>query len=186
MLHYRLKDGWRTEQSMADGMLQMMNEFMQQNAQLPQGPGPASPFAMEQMRRELERAQHSGSPAWAAEFDPGMQAPQMGPSMQKQPAGFNPAEFAKFQQMNSSARTASPVAAEQPSMMGGYQRPMYGMGGMGMGMGMGGMGMGMMPQNYSQQNFQQPAQSSSKGKERLVELDDQDWEAHFASTSKQS
>jgi peroxin-5 len=180
MLQYRLKDGRRTEQSMADGMLQMMNEFMQQNAQLPQGPGPASPFAMEQMRRELERAQHSGSPAWAAEFDPGMQAPQMGPSMQKQPAGFNPAEFAKFQQMNSSTRTASPVAAEQPSMMGGYQRPMYGMGGMGMGMGMGGMGMGMMPQNYSQQNFQQPAQSSSKGKERLVELDDQDWEAHFA------
>jgi peroxin-5 len=161
----------------------MMNEFMQQNAQLPQGPGPASPFAMEQMRRELERAQHSGSPAWAAEFDPGMQAPQMGPSMQKQSAGFNPAEFAKFQQMNSNARTASPVTAEQPSMMGGYQRPMggmgMGMGGMGMGMGMGGMGMGMMPQNYSQQNFQQPMQSSAKGKERLVELDDQDWEAHF-------
>jgi peroxin-5 len=160
----------------------MMNEFMQQNAQLPQGPGPASPFAMEHMRRELERAQHSGSPAWAAEFDPGMQAPQMGPSMQDRPAGFNPAEFAKFQHMNAAARTASPVAADQPAMMG-YQRPMYG-GGMGMGMGMGGMGMGMggmgmMPQNYSQ-NAQQPMQAAGKGKERLVELDDQDWEAHFA------
>jgi peroxin-5 len=160
----------------------MMNEFMQQNAQLPQGPGPASPFAMEHMRRELERAQHSGSPAWAAEFDPGMQAPQMGPSMQDRPAGFNPAEFAKFQHMNAAARTASPVAADQPAMMG-YQRPMYGggmsmgMGGMGMGMGMGGMG--MMPQNYSQ-NAQQPMQAAGKGKERLVELDDQDWEAHFA------
>jgi peroxin-5 len=158
----------------------MMNEFMQQNAQLPQGPGPASPFAMEHMRRELERAQHSGSPAWAAEFDPGMQAAQMGSTMQERPAGFNPAEFAKFQQMNSAARTASPTTAEQPSMMG-YQRPMYGMNtGMGMGMGMGGMGMGMMPQNYSSQNFQQPMQNSAKGKERLVELDDQDWEAHFA------
>jgi peroxin-5 len=170
---------------MTDGCAQMMNEFMQQNAQLPQGPGPASPFAMEQMRRELERAQHSGSPAWAAEFDPGMQAPQMGPSMQKQPA-FNPAEFAKFQQMNAAARTASPVAADQPSMMGGYQRPMMGMGMGGMGMGMGGMGMGMgmMPQNYSQQNMQQPAQSSAKGKERLVELNDQDWEAHFAELEK--
>jgi peroxin-5 len=157
----------------------MMNEFMQQNAQLPQGPSPASPFAMEHMRRELERAQHSGSPAWAAEFDPGMQAPQMGPAIQERPAGFNPAEFAKFQHMNAAARTASPVAADQPSMMG-YQRPMYGGGGgMGMTMGMGGMGMGMMPQNYSQ-NFQQPAQTSAKGKERLVELDDQDWEAHFA------
>lgn len=155
----------------------MMNEFMQQNAQLPQGPGPASPFAMEQMRRELERAQHSGSPAWAAEFDPGMQAPQMGPSMQEQrPAGFNPAEFAKFQQMNPTERTASPSTAAQPSMMG-YQRPMQNFG-MGMGMGMGGMG--MMQQPYAPQNFQQPMQSSGKGKERMVELDDQDWEAQFA------
>ena len=154
-----------------------MNEFMQQNAQLPQGPGPASPFAMEQMRRELERAQHSGSPAWAAEFDPGMQAPQMGPSMQEQrPAGFNPAEFAKFQQMNPAERTASPSTAAQPSMMG-YQRPMQNFG-MGMGMGMGGMG--MMQQPYAPQNFQQPMQASGKGKERMVELDDQDWEAQFA------
>src|SRR5690242_2166933 len=126
----------------------MMNEFMQQNAQLPQGPGPASPFAMEQMRRELERAQHSGSPAWAAEFDPGMEAPAaMGPGMQERPAGFSPAEFAKFQQMNPTARTASPTVNSPPSMMGGYQRPMYGMG-MGMGMGGMGMGMGMMQQPY--------------------------------------
>lgn len=168
-------------QQMGGGSDGMMNDFMQQNAQLPQGPGPASPFAMEQMRRELERVQHSASPAWAAEFDPGMQAPQMGPSMQERPAGFSPAEFAKFQQMNPNARTASPSAAEQPSMMGGYQRPMYGMN---MGMGMGGMGMGMMPQNYSTQNFQQPMQTSAKGKERLVELDDKDWEAHFAELEK--
>jgi peroxin-5 len=162
----------------------MMNEFMQQNAQLPQGPGPASPFAMEQMRRELERAQHSGSPAWAAEFDPGMEAPAaMGPGMQERPAGFNPAEFAKFQQMNPNARTASPTVNSPSSMMGGYQRPMYS-GGMGMGMGaMGGMGMGMgmMQQPYAPQNFQQqPMQDGGKGKGRMVELDDQDWEAHFA------
>jgi peroxin-5 len=159
----------------------MMNEFMQQNAQLPQGPGPASPFAMEQMRRELERAQHSGSPAWAAEFDPGMEAPAaMGPGMQERPAGFNPAEFAKFQQMNPNARTASPTVNSPQSMMGGgYQRPMYGMGigGMGMGMGMGGMG---MQQPYAPQNMQQPMQDSGKGKGRMVELDDQDWEAQFA------
>ena len=154
----------------------MMNEFMQHNAQLPQGHGPASPFAMEQMRRELERAQHSGSPAWAAEFDPGMQAPQMGPTMQERPAGFSPAEFSKFQQMNPTARTASPTTASQPSMTG-YQRPMYGMG---MGMGMGGMSMGMMQQPYAPQNFQQPVQDSGKGKNRMVELDDKDWEAQFA------
>lgn len=153
---------------------------MQQNAQLPQGPGPASPFAMEQMRRELERAQHSGSPAWAAEFGPGMQAPQMGPTMQERPAGFSPAEFSKFQQMNPTARTASPTTASQPSMTG-YQRPMFGMG---MGMGMGGMGMGMMQQPYAPQNLRQPVQDAGKGKERMVELDDKDWEAHFAELEK--
>ncbi|KAF1833058.1 TPR-like protein [Decorospora gaudefroyi] len=182
-----LQESMRSQQ-MAGGSDGMMNEFMQQNAQLPHGPGPASPFAMEQMRRELERMeqrpQRMGSPAWAAEFDPGMQTPQMGPAMQDRPAaGFSPAEFAKFQQMNPTARTASPTTASQPSM-NGYQQPMYGMG-MGMG-GMGGMGMGMgmMQQPYAPQNFQQPMQNSGKGKERMVELDDQDWEAQFAELDK--
>ncbi|KAF2662770.1 TPR-like protein [Lophiostoma macrostomum CBS 122681] len=172
-----LQEGMRS-QHMGGGSDGMMNDFMQQPAQLPQGHGPASPFAMEQMRRELERAQHSGSPAWAAEFDPGMEAPAaMGPGMQERPAGFNPAEFAKYQQMNPTARTASPTVSSPPSMMG-YQRPMgYGMGMNGMGMG---MGMGMMQQPYAPQNFQQPMQDSGKGKERMVELDDQDWEAQFA------
>ncbi|CAI6271627.1 unnamed protein product [Periconia digitata] len=180
-----LQEGMRS-QHMGSGSDGMMNEFMQQNVQLPQGPGPASPFAMEQMRRELERAQHSGSPAWAAEFDPGMEAPAaMGPSMQERPAGFNPAEFAKFQQMNPTARTASPTVNSPSPMMGGYQRPMYGMG-MGMGMGMNGMGMGMgMQQPYGPQNHQQqPMQDSGKGKGRMVELDDQDWEAQFAELEK--
>lgn len=173
-----MQEGMRSQQ-MGGGVDGMMNEFMQQPAQLPQGHGPASPFAMEQMRRELERAQHSGSPAWAAEFDPGMEIPAtMGPGLQERPAGFSPAEFAKYQQMNSTARTASPTLASPPSMMG-YQRPMgYGMGMGGMGMGYGGMG--MMQQPYGPQNFQQPVQDSGKGKGRMVELDDQDWEAQFA------
>ncbi|KAI0588677.1 peroxisomal targeting signal receptor [Pyrenophora tritici-repentis] len=140
-----MQEGMRSQQ-MGGPSDAMMNEFMNQNAQLPQGPGPASPFAMEQMRRELERVQqHSPSPAWAAEFDPGMQAPQMGSAMQERPAGFNPAEFAQFQQMNSTARTASPTTASQPSMSG-YQQ--------------------------------------GKGKGRMVELDDQDWEAQFAELEK--
>ncbi|KAF2009836.1 TPR-like protein [Aaosphaeria arxii CBS 175.79] len=173
-----MAEGMRS-QHMGGGSDAMMNEFMQQPAHLPQGPGPASPFAMEQMRRELERTQHSGSPGWAAEFDPGMEAPSaMGPAMQERPAGFSPAEFAKYQQMNPTARTASPMASQSPSMMG-YQRPMggYGMGMGGMGMG---YGMGMMQQPYAPQNFQQPVQDSGKGKGRMVELDDKDWEAQFA------
>lgn len=169
---------------MGGGQDNMMDEFLHHSNQLPQGPAPASPFAMEQMRRELERASHrSGSPAWAAEFDPGVEGPAvMDPGLQgPRAAGFNPAEFANYQHISSNARTASPTLNSQPSMMG-YQRPMnYG----GMGIGMGGMGMGMgmgiMQQPFGgASGFQQPMQAEGKGKSRMVELDDKDWEAQFA------
>lgn len=132
-------------------------------------PGPQSPFAMEQMRREIEQVrQGGGAPGgWAAEFDPG----QMEATFQKPtPRGFSPADFAKFQQ--SSARTASPTTSTPASMMG-YQRPM------GMGY-MNGMGMGGMMNNYAPMNYQQPIQHEGKGKGRMVELDDENWEAQFA------
>ncbi|KAF2750736.1 TPR-like protein [Sporormia fimetaria CBS 119925] len=175
-----LQEGMRS-QAMGGGSDGMMNEFMQQPTQLPQPHGPASPFAMEHMRRELERAQHSGSPGWAAEFDPGMEAPAaMGPGMQEQrPQGFSPAEFAKYSAMNPTARSASPVVSSPPSMMA-YQRPMMGMGMGGMGMGMG-MGMSYSPMMHSPgyQN-QTPVHQQDKGKGRMVELDDKDWEEQFA------
>ncbi|KAF2806984.1 peroxisomal targeting signal receptor [Mytilinidion resinicola] len=173
-----LQEGMRS-QAMGGGQDNMMNEFLNHPSQLPQGPNPASPFAMEQMRRELERtSQRTGSPAWAAEFDPGVQGPAaMDPGMQgPRSAGFNPAEFAKYEHMNATARAASPSMASQAGMMG-YQRPMYGGG---MGMGMGGMGMGMGGMGMMQQPYQQPIQAEGKGKGRMVELDDKDWEAQFA------
>lgn len=153
-----------------------MNEFLQQPGQIPQGPGPASPFAMEQMRRELERASHrTPSPAWAAEFDPGMDAAAMEARF-NQPgnAHFNTADFQKFQMNNNNAARAASPATANASM--GYQRPM------GYGMGMGGMGMGMNYTPMMQQQYtpQQPQQAEGKGKGRLVELDDKDWEAQFA------
>jgi tetratricopeptide (TPR) repeat protein len=61
-------------------------------------------------------------------------------------------------------------------MMAGYQRPM-GMGYMGMG------GMGMMRPSYTPMGMQQqPAEAATqdKGKGRMVELDDENWEAQFA------
>jgi peroxin-5 len=153
-----------------------MDEFLQQPAQLPQGP--ASPWAMENMRHELERMQQngSGSGAWSSEFDPGLQHGIQGA---QSPAGFNPAEFSRFQQNAGVPRTASPITSQQ-SAMPGY-RPQMGMqygGGMNMGM----MGMGMQ-RNYSpmqQQQPGQPMQAEGKGKERMIELDEKDWEAQFA------
>ncbi|KAL2009578.1 hypothetical protein VTN00DRAFT_5385 [Thermoascus crustaceus] len=172
---------------MVGGQDQMMDEFMQQPSQIPQGPGPAQPFAMEHMRRELEHLQNTpprtGSPGWAADFDAGEQA-RMEAAFQSSKApvmnggGFTPAEFARFQQQSRTGmpRTSSPVTSTPSPMMAGYQRPLGGMGYMGMG------GMGMMRPYGPMGMQQQPAEisTSDKGKGRMVELDDQNWEAQFA------
>lgn len=167
----------------------MMDEFAQQPGQIPGAP--PQPFAMEQLRRELDQFQttppRTGSPGWAAEFDAGeharMEAAFAGPQgpMMNNASGFTPAEFARFQQQSRAGmpQTANPVASAPSPMMAGYQRPM-GMGGY---MGMGGMG--MMPQTFNPMAMQQQPQSAEattqdKGKGRMVELDDENWEAQFA------
>jgi tetratricopeptide (TPR) repeat protein len=167
----------------------MMDEFAQQSAQLPGGVNQQMRMEMEQVRHQLEQFQQTprtGSPGWAAEFDPGeharMEAAFAGPKgpMMDNSSGFTPAEFARFQQQSTMSvpQSASPVTAGQSPMMGGYQRPM-GMGYMGYG------GMGMMQPGYSpmmhQQQHQQPAEATAqdKGKGRMIELDDENWEAQF-------
>ena len=159
-----------------------MQSFLQQNGQLHQES--PQPFAMEQMRKDLEGyrtgTSRTGSPAWAAEFDPAEQArmeaafqvPKVGGFV---PAGLSPAEFQRFQQMERSApaRLTNPVS-QTPMAMAGYQRPV--------GMGYG-TNMGMMRSPYGQFTVQQrtpDATTAGKGKARMVELDDQDWEQQFA------
>ncbi|KAF5866021.1 Peroxisomal membrane signal receptor PTS1 [Aspergillus alliaceus] len=168
---------------------EMMDEFAQQPGQIP-GAAP-QPFAMEHLRRELDQFQNTpprtGSPGWAAEFDPGeqarMEAAFAGPKgpLMNNGSGFTPAEFARFQQQSRAGvpQTSSPVTSGQSPMMGGYQRPMGGMGYMGMG-GIGGMG--MMNPAYNPMGMQQPMEAATqdKGKGRMVELDDVNWEAQFA------
>ncbi|KAF3898267.1 Peroxisomal targeting signal receptor [Trichophyton interdigitale] len=167
---------------MMGGQDHMMDEFLKQNDQMQ---GPAQPFAMEQMRRELENfhpsPQRTGSPAWAAEFDPGEQArmeaafQSPAPGMMKGNTTFQASEFARFQQSRPGAvpGAASPMMSQyQGSMARGY--------GMGMGQ-MGMMGPGYMPMAMQQQPQQQPMeQQDVKGKGRMIELDDQNWEAQFA------
>ncbi|KAL5347565.1 Peroxisomal membrane signal receptor PTS1 [Pseudogymnoascus australis] len=162
----------------------MMNEFLQQGGQLPQAP--VDPFMMEAMHHAGPGIQRGTSPqaqGWAQEFQPGLpQESHMQPNFQTpQAAGFNPAEFSRFQQMNqpAAARTASPAAQMPMSGYNSYQRPM----GMGMGMGMNsgfGMGGGMMYQNQSQMPMnQQPQEAMDKGKGKMIELDDEHWEEQF-------
>ena len=159
-----------------------MQSFLHQNAQLPQDF--PQPFTMEQMRRDLDgfrtTAPRIHSPDWASEFDPGEQArmeaafqpPKAGGFV---PAGFTPAEFQRFQQMerNGSARVGSPTSHTQMGM-NSYNRPM--------GVGYG-MNMGMMYSQYrplSAQRRPSEQQTTGKGKGRMVELDEKDWEQQFA------
>jgi peroxin-5 len=151
-----------------------MNDFLQQPTQLP-GPGPAeAAWKMDKMMQSLPQNAPHADQQWATEFDPGLQ----GPAMQKNHTpGFSANDFAQF-------HSPSPVLAEQratspltgTSGVMGY-RPMMGS------YGLGGMGMMGMQQNYSPAfSMQQPQQQDAvgKGKNRMVELDDKEWEAQFA------
>lgn len=161
-----------------------MQNFLQQNGQLPQTL--PQPFAMEQMRRDLDGYRTTSpriqSPGWVAEFDPGeqarleaaFQAPKAGGFV---PAGFTPAEFQKFHQLEriGSPRISSPTS-QSPLGMNGYQRPM----GVNMGYGMG-TGIGQMRSQYAgMQRRTSEQQVNGKGKGRMTELDDKDWEQQFA------
>ena len=159
-----------------------MQNFLHQTTPLSQNL--AQPFAMEQMRRDLDgyriTAPGIHSPGWASEYDPGeqarmeaaFQAPKVGGFV---PAGFTPAEFQRFQQMerNGSARLGSPTSLAQ-SGMNGYSRPL----GMGYGMSMGMMGSPYRPMSMQRRPSEQ--QTTGKGKGRMVELDEKDWEEQFA------
>ena len=133
---------------------------------------------MEQMRRDLEgyrtRSPQIGSPIWASEYDPQEQARMEAAFQSPKSNGFSPAEYQRFQRMerNSQARNSSPLS-NNPFAMNGLQRPL----------GMG-YGMGMPVSSYRPMMHQQrrpsEAMVAGKGKERMVELDDKDWEQQFA------
>jgi peroxin-5 len=141
-----------------------MDGFIQQPI-LPQV-GPAQPFAMEQMRRELDKValdnSRTASPNWAAEFKPEQAGPTFRPHNNTIP-GFNALEFQKFQ-MNSRQSTPDQVYNQkqwQPQFINsgyiGMQSPQF------------------LPM---QQQQQQPIMDKGKGK--MVELDDKNWEQQFA------
>ncbi|KAF6220261.1 hypothetical protein HO133_003393 [Letharia lupina] len=160
----------------------MMQDFLQHNGQLHQDV--PQPFAMEQMRRDLDGYRTTTprihSPGWASEFDRGeqarleaaFQAPKSGGFV---PAGFTPAEFQRFQQIerNGSARVGSPTSYTDLGM-NGYNRSM----GMGYGMNIGMMGSQYRPMGLQRRPSEQ--QTTGKGKGRMVELDEKDWEQQFA------
>ena len=148
----------------------------------------SQPYTMEQMRRDLDgyrmTSPRPGPHEWAAEFDPAerahmdhaFQVPKTGGFV---PSGFTPAEFQKFEMMqrNGSPRIASPQS-HTPMAMNGFQRPI----GAGYGMGMGMMGTPYRPMGMQRRPSEQI--TTSKGKGRMVELNEKDWEAQFAEMDK--
>lgn len=161
---------------------EMMNGFMQQNGQLPNMPVEnVNQIRLDPPSQGIHLRSNTTSPSWASEFQPPPQAAME--AAFKVPPGtqFSPDDYAKFQQMNSQANSSrsSPMPsamAYQPLMMG-----MSRMGNMGMGYGMGGMYNSPMYHPAQQQPHQQPlgTMDQGKGKGKLVELDDQQWEEQF-------
>ena len=157
-------------------LLQMMDGFLLQNGDI--FSGSRQPFAMDQMHREIMDQSiaivRTDLQAWAAEYNPIEQARiettfQTPKSNGFVPSGFSPAEFQRFQQIerSSSSRTKSEM---QNTSVHRYQRPM-------------GIGYGVGVMN-STDRPPYPLQSlnllSGKGKGRMVELDDKNWEQEFA------
>ena len=107
-------------------------------------------------------------------MEPAFQAPKSGGFV---PAGFTPAEFQRFQQVerSGSTRIGSPTSNTQLGT-NSYNRPM----GMGYGMTMGMMGSPYRPMSLQRRPSEQQTTGKGKGKGRMVELDEKDWEQQFA------
>ncbi|KAI4238111.1 MAG: hypothetical protein LQ352_007896 [Teloschistes flavicans] len=170
-----LQESFRTQRNGADQEA-AMQEFLQERGQLPQDL--PTPFAMDQMRQDLDGYRVSSpvfkSQVWAKEFDPGNQARMEEVFRTSKtgglvPPGWSPAGFQHFQQIE---RIRSQQVSGPSAQVNGYRRPM------GMNYGMSSMGL------YDGQPFTQArhegADHLGKGKGRMVELDDKDWEKQFA------
>lgn len=162
-----------------------MNEFMQQGGQIPQSNSPG--FLMDMNHGQKFGVPQNGSyqdpsqSQWAKEFRPGVEDQARMEAAFHRPAGssFTAADFARFQQMGqtNTARSGSPMQQQNINGYSNY-RAMNSMT-MGMGFGMGGMGMGMGMQGYQAPIQQQQPEQVDKGKGKMIELDDENWEEQF-------
>ncbi|KAH7034899.1 uncharacterized protein B0I36DRAFT_238260 [Microdochium trichocladiopsis] len=159
---------------------EMMNAFMQQNGQLPSMPAEGmNQIRLDHPSQGVHMRANNASPAWAAEFQHNPQAAMEAAFKVPQGTQFSPDDYAKFQQMSAHQATSS-RASPMPTAMG-LQNPMMGSYGGMMGMGYGGMGGGMYAQQpmFHRQHSHHQQMDEGKGKGKLVELDDKQWEEQF-------
>lgn len=167
--------GFRSQQpTQADDAA--FHDFAQQGA--PQFGGaqlPSDHFHFEQLRRETERIERGGD-GWAGEFAGNGSGPPTLEQMKMNNAGpaWSTNEFAQFrdgQHAQQRFDSASPVSQGMTQQY----RPMYG------------GGFSAMQRPMFQSNFYRPEletqQLNGKGKERVQELSDTDWEKQFEELS---
>jgi len=146
-----------------------MNEFLQRGAYIPQITL-SQPLAMEQLRMELGSPQlQNTSNGWSQEF---MSSPSEYKAVSRSPTvSFTSNDFVSFQSQRNSPVSGMTSPLTPQMTMNGYRPTMNNIyrGGMNYGMGLQGA--------YSPVSSQIPL---TKGKERVVELDPQEWEAQFA------
>jgi peroxin-5 len=143
----------------------------------PQMPAEALPHFAHQ--HEFVNRSGGATPNWAGEFasqPPPQFAPEEFQQQAQHPmsAGFSPQDFASFRAAQQQPRTATPpFQSQQQSSL--YQRPqMYG------------GGFGMQRPMFQSQFMNQPPQQEAyvgKGKGRVQELSDTDWEKQFEELS---
>lgn len=163
-----------------------MNQLLIDRGLVPQET--IQPFAMEEMHRSLETLQipsrRTQPTSWAAEFHPSTQAPNQAVFQPAKsggfiPSGLTPAEFEQFQLVNPnrSARISDPVFNTSPAL-NRYRSPIQ-------------TGYGINPHMMTLANPQayrlhrdgldwREKMAEGKGKQRMTELDDQNWEKQFA------
>ncbi|KAI0483212.1 tetratricopeptide [Xylariaceae sp. FL0804] len=174
---------------------EMMNSFLQQNGQLPDVPLEGmGQIRLDPPSHGVHLRANSVSPAWANEFQQNPQTAMESAFKVPQATPFGPEDYARFHEPRGQA--SSSRSSPMPSMVGGYHRPMmgggmisnmgmsYGTGGgmvgnMGMSYGTGGMYGSPMYRPAGQQQQPENVTGQGKGKEKLVELDDQQWEEQF-------
>ncbi|KAI0008918.1 TPR-like protein [Xylariaceae sp. FL0662B] len=156
---------------------EIMNGFLQQNGRLPDMPLEGmNQIRLDHPSHGVHLRANSTSPSWANEFQHNPQAAMESAFKVPQGTQFSPQDYAKFQRMTGQANSSRP--SPMPSTMA-FQRPMMGVGmvnNVAMNYNMAGMHNSPM-----YRPAQQPSErmDQGKGKGKLVELDDQQWEEQF-------
>ncbi|KAK5126950.1 hypothetical protein LTR85_008308 [Meristemomyces frigidus] len=176
-------NGFRSQQGLPEDAA--FQDFQHQGPQLGEAL-PNEAFHLEQLRREQEHLERTGGGGggngWAGEFaqqPPHLSALQGVQQVPDRSGAFSPQDFAQFRQSQLSPVQRNDSPSYQQSA---YQRPpMYG-NSMGGGFG---MQRPMMFQGQQQMFNQQPQQEQyqGKGKGRIQELSDTDWEKQFEELS---